>query len=142
MSADCGKCRGEGVVERLATPDEVDNGCELGVAFDPCECTAIPVGVVEVAARAMHDSDLLIGGPSLRGPVELWHEQPESHREAYRRDAEAAVRAAVPHLRRAIAAQDDPSRVSARDFTLAFAPFPASVSPVQGRTEETPREER
>jgi len=29
----------EGMVERLATPDEVDAGCELGIAFDPCsEC--------------------------------------------------------------------------------------------------------
>lgn len=32
----CRHCGGEGVVERLATPDEVDAGCELGVAFDPC----------------------------------------------------------------------------------------------------------
>lgn len=29
----------EGMVERVATPEEVDAGCELGVAFDPCpEC--------------------------------------------------------------------------------------------------------
>ena len=26
----------EGMVERLATPEEVDAGCEFGVAFDPC----------------------------------------------------------------------------------------------------------
>ncbi len=26
----------EGMVERRATPDEVDAGCELGIAFDPC----------------------------------------------------------------------------------------------------------
>lgn len=25
----------EGMVERLATPEEVDAGCEFGVAFDP-----------------------------------------------------------------------------------------------------------
>lgn len=29
----------EGVIERLATPEEVDAGNELGIAFDPCpEC--------------------------------------------------------------------------------------------------------
>ena len=29
----------EGMVERLATPAEVDAGCELGIAYDPCpEC--------------------------------------------------------------------------------------------------------
>lgn len=32
----CPTCNGEKVIERLATPDEVDNGCELGIAFDPC----------------------------------------------------------------------------------------------------------
>lgn len=26
----------EGMVERLATPEEVDAGAELGIAFDPC----------------------------------------------------------------------------------------------------------
>lgn len=32
------RCRAcvDGLVERLATPDEVDNGYELGMAFDPC----------------------------------------------------------------------------------------------------------
>ncbi len=31
----------EGVIERLATPEEVDAGCELGLAYDPCpECAA------------------------------------------------------------------------------------------------------
>lgn len=25
-----------GGIERLATPDEVDAGCELGIAYDPC----------------------------------------------------------------------------------------------------------
>lgn len=34
-------CRcNEGLVERLATPEEVDAGCELGVAFDPCASCA------------------------------------------------------------------------------------------------------
>lgn len=32
----CPTCHANGGVERLATPDEVDNGCELGIAFDPC----------------------------------------------------------------------------------------------------------
>lgn len=32
----CPTCHNEGVVERLASPDEVDDGCELGIAFDPC----------------------------------------------------------------------------------------------------------
>lgn len=32
----CKSCNGEGTVERLATPAEVDAGCELGIAFDPC----------------------------------------------------------------------------------------------------------
>lgn len=33
----CSACKGEGVIERAATPDEVDNGCELGVAYDDCK---------------------------------------------------------------------------------------------------------
>lgn len=37
MSDDvCPTCHNEGTVERLATPDEVDEGCELGIAYDPC----------------------------------------------------------------------------------------------------------
>lgn len=41
----CEHCLGEGSFERAATPDEVDAGCELGVAFDPCPyCTPAPVG--------------------------------------------------------------------------------------------------
>lgn len=40
----CERCGGEGVIERLATPDEVDNGCELGIAFDPCPVCAIRAG--------------------------------------------------------------------------------------------------
>lgn len=32
----CPTCNDEGTVERPATPDEVDHGCELGIAFDPC----------------------------------------------------------------------------------------------------------
>lgn len=32
----CPRCRNEGTTERLATPEEVDSGCELGVWFDPC----------------------------------------------------------------------------------------------------------
>lgn len=28
----CARCHGEGEIERLATPDEVDNGYELGIA--------------------------------------------------------------------------------------------------------------
>lgn len=43
----CPTCHDEKVVERLATPEEVDNGCELGVAFDPCPvCVA---NVIDVA---------------------------------------------------------------------------------------------
>lgn len=33
----------DGMIERDATPEEVDAGCELGVAFDPCPvCNALP----------------------------------------------------------------------------------------------------
>lgn len=32
----CTDCDENGMVERVATPEEVDAGCELGVAFDPC----------------------------------------------------------------------------------------------------------
>jgi len=35
---DCPRCHGEGVVERSATPAEAGAGCELGVAYDPCDC--------------------------------------------------------------------------------------------------------
>lgn len=42
----------EGMIERRATPDEVDNGCELGIAFDPCpDCPVQP------------DLDALLGVP-------------------------------------------------------------------------------
>ena len=33
----CTACEGQGSHERMATPTEVDNGCELGVAYDECE---------------------------------------------------------------------------------------------------------
>lgn len=32
----CPTCGNTGTVERLATPDEVDDGCELGIAYDAC----------------------------------------------------------------------------------------------------------
>lgn len=36
QSVPCRTCKGCGLLhERLATPDEVDNGCELGIAYDP-----------------------------------------------------------------------------------------------------------
>lgn len=37
MTVVCTACEGQGSHERLATPTEVDNGCELGVAYDECE---------------------------------------------------------------------------------------------------------
>lgn len=37
MNTVCTACEGQGSHERLATPTEVDNGCELGVAYDECE---------------------------------------------------------------------------------------------------------
>jgi hypothetical protein len=36
----CERCNDIGVIERPATPSEVDDGCELGVAFDRCTCPA------------------------------------------------------------------------------------------------------
>ncbi len=36
LIVNCPTCYGTGLRERPATPDEVDNGCELGVAYDPC----------------------------------------------------------------------------------------------------------
>jgi hypothetical protein len=39
---DCPTCHGEGVVERLATPAEVDAGCELGLAYDRCPMCQVP----------------------------------------------------------------------------------------------------
>jgi hypothetical protein len=35
-SLHCPQCANTGVLERLATPDEVDDGRELGIAYDPC----------------------------------------------------------------------------------------------------------
>lgn len=32
----CAHGHDEALVERIATPEEVDIGCELGVAYDPC----------------------------------------------------------------------------------------------------------
>lgn len=37
MTVVCTACEGQGSHERLATPTEVDNGCELGVAYNECE---------------------------------------------------------------------------------------------------------
>ena len=37
MTVVCTACEGQGSHERTATPTEVDNGCELGVAYDECE---------------------------------------------------------------------------------------------------------
>lgn len=37
MTTVCSACEGQGSHERTATPIEVDNGCELGVAYDECE---------------------------------------------------------------------------------------------------------
>jgi hypothetical protein len=52
----------EGMVERVATPEEVDAGCELGVASDPC-----PGCVDDVESRvdaAVDDRmDALLGIP-------------------------------------------------------------------------------
>lgn len=37
----CLLCHGELVIERDASPAEVDAGCELGVAYDPCpDCSS------------------------------------------------------------------------------------------------------
>lgn len=36
----CERCHETGLIERTATPTEVDEGCELGVAFDRCDCPA------------------------------------------------------------------------------------------------------
>lgn len=33
-------CNRDGMVERLATPEEVDDGCELGIAYNPCPTCA------------------------------------------------------------------------------------------------------
>lgn len=32
----CRPCGGTGMIERRATPEEVDAGCELGIAYDHC----------------------------------------------------------------------------------------------------------
>lgn len=37
MTVVCIACEGQGTHERLARPDEVDAGCELGIAHDECE---------------------------------------------------------------------------------------------------------
>lgn len=50
----------EGMVERIATPEEVDAGCELGVAFDPC-----PECVDDIAV--MVDAELAARGDALFG---------------------------------------------------------------------------
>ncbi len=38
----------EGMVARRATPEEVDAGCELGVAYDPCPDCVAPKGILVV----------------------------------------------------------------------------------------------
>jgi hypothetical protein len=40
----CSECNGEGVIERLATLEEVDAGCEFGLAYDPCRCVEVLTG--------------------------------------------------------------------------------------------------
>lgn len=61
----CEACHGAGI-ERTATPAEVDAGCELGVAFDPCpECKPIHAlsdgyvaGALAVSWRSQSDTRL------------------------------------------------------------------------------------
>lgn len=49
----------DGMVERMATPEEVDSGCELGIAFDPCpNCYGtgpLPAGPLHVGFTATPD---------------------------------------------------------------------------------------
>lgn len=55
----CPTCHNEGTVERLATPEEVDNGCELGIAFDPCPNDAWhhrPKGTTCECGADLHDN--------------------------------------------------------------------------------------
>ncbi len=47
----------EGVIERLATPEEVDAGCELGLAYDPCP------GCERDADALRPEPDTLLGVP-------------------------------------------------------------------------------
>lgn len=52
----CPRCHGETLIERAATPEEVDAGCELGVAYDRCPCT--PQSTIEaMAARIAPDPE-------------------------------------------------------------------------------------
>lgn len=54
----CDTCHGEGTIERMATPDEVDNGCELGLSYDPCpDCAGS--GRVDL----LPEDDALLGVP-------------------------------------------------------------------------------
>lgn len=57
----------EGKVERPATPEEVDAGCELGIAFDPCpECAeaTVPLVILGVADFEGYDHQAETGqGP-------------------------------------------------------------------------------
>lgn len=59
-----GECD-QGMVERLATPEEVDAGCELGVAFDPCPaCNPNGEGTTSLMqrlAREAADAGVIVG---------------------------------------------------------------------------------
>jgi len=75
----CDVCLGEGKVERQASPEEVDEGCELGVAYDSCPlCAGEGTTVVlpsmyhafkfDVVARWPADADWQLSSDD----IELW----------------------------------------------------------------------
>lgn len=65
----------DGMIERLATPEEVDNGHELGIAFDPCPaCNPDSVKRREMVDRA--DVDAVAG--AMRRSRDL--DEPTLHR--------------------------------------------------------------
>lgn len=72
MTVVCIACEGQGSHERLARPDEVDAGCELGVAFDECEVCkgrgvvfeSVPATLLGVADHESFDRQAEMGqGP-------------------------------------------------------------------------------
>lgn len=56
----CYLCHGDRQIERLATPEEVDDGCELGITYDPC-----PMCRLDVFACSTHDFITEVSGGDL-----------------------------------------------------------------------------
>ncbi len=84
----------EGMVERLATPEEVDAGAELGIAFDPCpKCAGMSVFAEPFQTITSASYERITRGPDGSEIREAWDRQPDG---SYARRVEPDTLLGVP----------------------------------------------